>query len=206
MLTGWTQTFLGADKHVISLYNTMTENAAWQKPVAYDDASFSLEKFDLVFLPGGHDKDIRQLLDDSRAHELLVAYFPLTLRSSDEQKFCGAICHGVQLLAHSRDSNGNSVLHDVETTALPDMFEGSVFNATRLFLGDYYKTYGAGTENVAEIVRSSLANRAQFKSSNSMGSPFVVEDKKNRYWSGRWPGDAQLLANKLIEAIDASRN
>jgi hypothetical protein len=59
---------------------------------------------------------------------------------------------------------------------------------------------------VAEIVRSSLANRAQFKSSNSMGSPFVVEDKKNRYWSGRWPGDAQLLANKLIEAIDASRN
>jgi len=35
-------------------------------------------KSDDVFLPGGHDKGIRQILDSQRVHELLAEYFPLT--------------------------------------------------------------------------------------------------------------------------------
>jgi putative intracellular protease/amidase len=205
MLTGWTQTFLGADKQTISLYDAMTESAAWKSPRSYSEPSFSLDGFDLVFLPGGHDKGIRQLLDDKRAHELLVSYFPQTLRSNASGKYCAAVCHGVQLLAHARDSEGKSVLYNVETTCLPDMFENSVHGATKLFLGDYYKTYGSGTDNVAEVVRSSLADPAQYKSSNSMSTPFTTEDPKYRYWSGRWPGDAKVLADQVIEAINASR-
>lgn len=210
MLTGWTQTFLGADKRTISLYETMVASPEWQKPLSYIDSGFSLKAFDLVFLPGGHDKGIRQLLDDERAQALLVEYFPLTLRSTGgggdgKPRFCAAVCHGVQLLAHSRNAEGFSVLRDVETTALPDVFEGSVSAVTKPFLGDYYKTYGSGTDNVAKVVRSSLSDESQFKSSNSLSSPFVVEDKKYRYWSGRWPGDAKLLADKVVEAISASR-
>ena len=209
MLSGWTQTFLGADKHTISLYNSMTTAQPWQTPVSYKDSSFSLTSYDLVFLPGGHDKDIRQLLDDPRAQQLLVEYFPLTLRQTsagNSPKFCGAICHGVQMLAQSKDKTGVSVLSEVETTCLPAVFESSVFSMTKLFLGDYYKTYGAGTDNVEAIVRKSLKDdQSQFKGSANVASPFVVEDKKYAYFSGRWPGDAQALADRIVEAVGASR-
>ncbi|KAF9741205.1 hypothetical protein PMIN06_013001 [Paraphaeosphaeria minitans] len=212
MLTGWTQTLLGADKKTIALYTTMTSGAAWQQPRAWTDPNFTLEDFDLVFLPGGHDKGIRQLLDCPHAQALLVAYFPLTKRSesgsgSGRPRFCAAICHGVQMLAHSRSADGASVLRDAETTTLPDFFETSVHGATRLFLGDYYKTYGAGTHSVAAVVKASLAQeRKQFKSSIDVTRPFVVEDKTYRYFSGRWPGDATLLAQKVVQAMAMKSN
>lgn len=202
MLTGWTQTFLGADKQTISLYQKMTASQTWQHPQSWTDPSFNLEDFDLVFLPGGHDKGIRQILDCPRAQALLVAYFPLTLRSR-EPKYCAAICHGVQMLAQSRDKDGISVLHEAETTALPDLFERSVATGTQMFLGDYYKTYGAGTDNVAQVVKASLKEESQFKNSNSVTAPFVVEASKYRYFSGRWPGDAKALAERIVEAVNS---
>lgn len=39
------------------------------------------------------------------------------------------------------------------------MFVGS----TRAFLGDYYKTYGAGSENVEDSVRSTALERVERK-------------------------------------------
>ncbi|KAK7179676.1 hypothetical protein DPSP01_011576 [Paraphaeosphaeria sporulosa] len=210
MLTGWTQTFLGADKDTIAQYNAMASGAAWQHPRAWIDTKFTLEDFDLVFLPGGHDKGIRQLLDCPRAQALLVSYFPLTKRSergSGRPKFCAAVCHGVQMLAHSRTGEGLSVLRDVETTSLPDFFEASVHRATKLFLGDYYKTYGAGTDSVAAVVKASLADEGkQFKNSIDVTRPFVVEDKTYRYFSGRWPGDAKVLAEKVVKAMNMTSN
>lgn len=211
MLTGWTQTFLGADKHTIALYETMKNSSAWQQPQSWSDPGFTLESFDLVFLPGGHDKGVRQLLDCPRAQALLVSYFPLTRRTStpgdnSRPKFCAAVCHGVQLLAHAKTAEGVSVLHDVETTTLPGIFETSVYATTRLFLGDYYKTYGGGTDNVATIVQASLDDStAQFKSSIDTTRPFVVEDKKYRYISARWPGDAEEMGKKIIEALNSSK-
>lgn len=205
MLTGWTQTFLGADKHTIDLYSRMIATDAWQHPAKYTEPAFTLSDFDLVFLAGGHDKGIRQLLDCPHAQKLLVNSFPLTQRAlRSKPKYCAAVCHGVQLLAHSRDRDGLSVLRDLDTTALPSLFEGSISACTRLFLGDYYKTYGAGTDNVAEIVKASLADEgSQFKNSNSLTEPFVVEDKNYRYFSGRWPGDAKLLADMVVKAADS---
>ena len=200
MLTGWTQKLLGADQHTISAYKAMSSTHEWQHPQAWTNTAFTLEAFDLVFIPGGHDQGIRQILDSARAQQLLVHYFPLTQKPGS--KFCAAICHGVQLLAHSKHDSGASVLHDVETTTLPDFFERSVHQATRLFLGDYYKTYGAGADSVAEVVRASLEKEEQFKNSTSVTAPFVVEDKKHNYFSGRWPGDAQALADLVVENVN----
>lgn len=61
-----------------------------------------------------------------------------------------------------------SVLHDVETTALPARFEQVAFQSTRLFLGDYYKTYGVGSDDVEEAVAKKLDDRSQFKGSLGM--------------------------------------
>ncbi|KAK3672792.1 hypothetical protein LTR78_007378 [Recurvomyces mirabilis] len=204
MLTGWTQKMLGADAGAIAAYNEMSQSKEWQSPVSYSDAKFTLLNYDLVFLPGGHEKGVRQLLDSKRAQELVVEYFANLKKPST--KVCAAVCHGVQLLAHSKRADGKSVLHDLSTTALPSVFENTVDYGTRVFLGDYYKTYGAGTKNVEQIVRDALADPArQWKSSGNPGAPFVVEDEKHNYVSGRWPGDAEVLAKRTVELLFKKR-
>jgi len=138
---------------------------------------------------------VRQILDSETLHKKLAEYFPHTKRSQS-QKCCAAICHGVQVLAHA------NVLGDVTTTALPGAFENGAYQSTRLFLGDYYKTYGAGTENVEDTVKSKLQDpEKQWKSSANPAAPFIVVDEGYYYMSGRWPGDAQLLAEKTVEMV-----
>ena len=63
---------------------------------------------------------------------------------------------------------GKSVIHECVTTALPARFEQVAFWGTRLVLGDYYKTYGAGSDDVEEAVRKRLDDpKKQYK--NSLG-------------------------------------
>jgi len=167
MLSGVTGALLGAAKPAKDAYQLLQACEAFKNPVSWTDNSFTLETFDLVFLPGGHDKAVRQIIDSERVHSLLAAYFPLT--KSPSTKGIAAICHGVQVLAASSHADGKSVLADVTTTSLLHFQEQSIYQATRLFLGDYYKTYGAGTPSVQEIVSEKLTNPVtQFKSSMSL--------------------------------------
>lgn len=124
----------------------MTADAAMQKPHAWTEPSFSLEPFDVLFLPGGHDKGMRQIIDSEALHKLLAAYFPMTRKPG--KKTVAAVCHGVMALAAASLPDGKSILHDVDTTTLPGTFEGTAFWGTRLFLGDYYKTYGKDSESI----------------------------------------------------------
>lgn len=166
MLSGWTGSLLGANKAAKTAYRLLSStSASFQKPLSWKDASFSLDSFDLVFLPGGHEKGVRQIIDSARVQDLLAAYFPQTRKPS--KKTVAAICHGVQVLAMASTSEGKSVMHDVKTTTLPAMMEQGIFHATKVFLGDYYKTYGAGTASVEAIVKTKLNDQAQFASSLS---------------------------------------
>ncbi|EXJ92885.1 hypothetical protein A1O3_01439 [Capronia epimyces CBS 606.96] len=172
MLSGWTGTLLGANKAGKKAYGALsTTSPNFQNPLAWNDTSFSLADYDLVFLPGGHEKGVRQIIDSPRVHELLASYFPETKKPS--RKSVAAICHGVQVLAMTSTGEGKSVLHDVKTTALPAFMEQGIFHATKLFLGDYYKTYGAGTASVENVIKTKLADKAQFASSLKP-SPYVV--------------------------------
>ncbi|KAF2771552.1 class I glutamine amidotransferase-like protein [Teratosphaeria nubilosa] len=198
MLKGWTQKLLGAAPPALAAYKQMTQSPAWQHPLAWAKESFTLADYEIVYLAGGHDKAIRQILDSPRAQHLLAEYFPLTVKPSTH--ICVAICHGVQLLAHATTADGISVLHNVATTALPGIAESSVYHGTRLVLGDYYKTYGASSPTVQTVVRKALKiPNKQWLCSAILTSPFVVEDKFHNYISGRWPGDAELLSRKTIE-------
>jgi putative intracellular protease/amidase len=166
MLSGWTGAVLGANKQAKAAYRAMSSTfSEFQHPLSWSDASFSLEEYDLVFLPGGHEKGVRQVIDSPRIHELLANYFPKTAKPS--RKFLAAICHGVQVLASATTGGGKSVMHDAETTALPAFFEQGIYHATKLVLGDYYKTYGAGTPSVQEMIETKLDDKAQFK--NNLG-------------------------------------
>ena len=121
------------------------------KIMSWSAEDFLLDSYDLVFLPGGHEKSVVQVINSPTVHQLIADYFPKTRKPS--QKCCTAICHGVMVLSESSLPDGKSVIHDATTTALPGTMEQGIFWATRAFLGDYYKTYGAGSESVETSVK-----------------------------------------------------
>jgi putative intracellular protease/amidase len=132
----------------------MTASPECRQPLAWTDPAFSLEPFDLVFLPGGHEKSVRQVLDSPVLAAHLAAYYPLTAKPS--RKAVVAVCHGVQVLAHAKHKNRQSIIRECDTTALPARFEQVAFWGTRAFLGDYYKTYGKGSVDVEKVVGSGV--------------------------------------------------
>ncbi|OCL06812.1 thiJ/pfpI-family protein-like protein [Glonium stellatum] len=201
MLTGWTQKLLGANQRTLSLYNSLSSSAEFTQPLAWTSPDFSLDAYQLVFLPGGHEKGVRQVIDSISVHQQLAAYFPQTRKSCGGGKAVAAICHGVLGLSEAKGLDGRSVLYDVRTTALPGAMEQGIFWITRGVLGDYYKTYGAGSESVEAAVRKRLRDpKKQYKNSLS-ASPFIVTDETYNYVSGRFPPDAQLLAERAIELV-----
>ena len=56
------------------------------------------------------------------------------------------------MLSETKGEDGKSVIHECVTTALPARFEQVAFWGTRAFLGDYYKTYGKGSDDVEASV------------------------------------------------------
>ena len=149
-------------------YQTLKSTSeSWQKPCSWTDPAFTLHDYDLVFLPGGHEKGMRQIIDSSRVHELLRSYFPKAAKPST--KSLAAICHGVQVLAMAKNEEGKSIICDTKTTALPHIMEQGIFNATRIFLGDYYKTFGASSPSVEQAVTDSLNEPSQFISKITPG-------------------------------------
>lgn len=203
MMEGVTGKLLGATAAVVNQYKAMLESDEARNPLSWTAPGFSLDEYNLVLLPGGHDKAVRQIIDSKEVHNLMLDYFPKTKKPSN--KAVGAICHGVMVLSSAKGSDGKSVIHECTTTTLPGLFESSVYWATRAFLGDYYKTYGAGSENTEDSVRSSLADDSkQFKGSNSF-NPFVVNDNEYNYVSARWPGDADLFAKTLVDLVRESQ-
>ncbi|KAH7227138.1 class I glutamine amidotransferase-like protein [Fusarium redolens] len=203
MMEGVTGKLLGAKHAVVKQYKAMLESDEARYPLSWTAPGFSLDDYNLVLLPGGHDKAVRQIIDSKEVHRLMLDYFPRTKKPSN--KAVGAICHGVMVLSSAKGNDGQSVIHECTTTTLPGLFESSVYWATRAFLGDYYKTYGAGSENTEDSVRNSLADdNQQFKGSTSL-NPFVVSDDEYNYVTARWPGDADLFAKTLVDLVQESQ-
>ncbi|KAL2011472.1 hypothetical protein VTN00DRAFT_4190 [Thermoascus crustaceus] len=176
----------------------MTKDPAAEKPLSWSDPNFSLLPFDLLYFPGGHEKSMQQIIDSGSLHRHIAEYFPQTRKPS--RKAVVAICHGVQTISAACLPDGKSVLHDVTSTALPGAMESSIYWLTRPFLGDYYKTYGKGTDNVQTIVKKRLNDPKQYV--NRLGpGPFIHEDEKYNYISGRFPPDTALLAERAVELV-----
>ena len=155
--------------------------------------------FDGLLLPGGHAPGMRQYLGSAVLRDQVARFWSLG-------RPVGAICHGVLVLARTRDlATGRSVLAGRRTTCLPRYMERAAYLATAWRLGRYYRTYPAYVE---DEVRNNLVHPDQFergprtvrRGTATDDSPaFVVED--GAYLSARWPGDAYLFARRFRDLL-----
>lgn len=197
LITGVVFGLLGAREEPLAFYRELERSREFTSPMTW--AECDPARFDALFLAGGHAQGMRQYLGSETVQRLTAGFFATP-------KPIAAICHGVLVAARARRGDGTPVLHGLRTTCLPKYMERSAYLATFWRRGRYYRTYPAYVE---DEVRAALAKPEDFergpKTLSKRGTredhthAFVVED--GRYVSGRWPGDAYLIATKLLDRL-----
>jgi putative intracellular protease/amidase len=190
---------LGADAEAKAFYAELQSDAEFRAPLAWADVA--PDEFDGLILPGGHAPGMRQYLGSEVLRGKVSEYWAL-------DRPVGAICHGVLVLARTRDPTaaGRSLLSGRRTTCLPKYMERCAFLTTAWRLGRYYRTYPAYVE---DEVRDALRDPTDFERGPRVlakrgtdaddGPAFVVED--GNYVSARWPGDAYLFAKRFAARL-----
>ncbi|MFJ9539613.1 type 1 glutamine amidotransferase domain-containing protein [Streptomyces sp. NPDC101225] len=200
LLTGVLFGRLGAEAEPRRFYEQLTEAPEFGATAGWADVDVTA--FDGLLLPGGHAPGMRQYLGSAELREQVARFWALG-------RPVGAICHGVLVLARTRDpGTGRSVLAGRRTTCLPKYMERTAYLTTAWRLGRYYRTYPAYVE---DEVRAALAEpAAQFErgpreltrrgTAADDTHAFVVRD--GAYLSARWPGDAYLFARRYRELLE----
>jgi len=194
----WKHT-LRARQDAIDACHEMENDNSFRHPVNYADVIES--HFDATFLPGGHDKGVKDFLESPLLQKAVADFFSAA-------KPVAAICHGVVLAARSIDPDtGKSVIFNYKTTALLKSQERLAYHLTRLWLKDYYLTYPELT--VEDEVKAALSDDRNFvtgptplsrDSIDQLGKGFVVRDRN--YVSARWPGDIYNITLKFMELLN----
>jgi protease I len=188
---------LMADRRGRSAHDAMVASAAFAHPLPY--AKLRADDYDALLLPGGHAPGMREYLESETLQALIASAFEASLKIA-------AICHGVVLLSRARLASGKSVLFGRRTTALTRRLELTAWAMTRLWLGDYYRTYPTPVED--EVI-TSLARPGDFEpgplallrdSPEHLERGFTVRD--DNYLSARWPGDAHRFAHEFAALVE----
>ncbi len=196
---GLLKNLLKARKDAVAAYSRLYESKAFQHPIKYTE--IDEKDFDGLYLPGGHDKGVKEYLESSVLQNIVPLFFK-------NNKKTGAICHGVILLARSMDTGtGKPVIYGYKTTALLKSQELLAYNLTKSWLKDYYLTYPETT--VEDEVMAALKNKSQFlhgpkpvfrDTLNNTKHGFVVKDRN--YLSARWPGDIYTFTLTFLKMFD----
>lgn len=196
LITGVVFGALGARPEPIAFYRELEQSPERTSPKRW--AECTAGDFDALFLAGGHAPGMKQYLGSEVVHRLTAELFAAN-------KPVAAICHGPLVAARARQ-DGRSVLHGRRTTCLPKYMERSAYLATFWRRGRYYRTY---PEYVQDEVTAALARPDDFErgpkerfergTRDDDSHAFVVED--GNYVSARWPGDAYLIAKRMIAKL-----
>ena len=190
LLTGVIFGQLGAKHDALAAYHELEADEAFKHPIPYE--SIDPRQYDLLLLPGGHAKGMRQYLENKVLQNKALEFL-------NSNKVVGAICHGVLVLARTIDpETGRSVLYGRKLTGLTKRLERTGYYLTSWRLGDYYRTYPAYVED--ETVKA-LKQSSDFIHGGSIRKPFVVED--GNLITARYPEDAHLFAQKLLDKISS---
>ena len=189
LLTGVLFGQLGAKPNALAAYRELEKQEAFQHPIPYE--SINPQEYDLLLLPGGHAKGMRQYLESPMLQNKVLEL------SKRHKVVVGAICHGVLVLARAIDpETGRSLLYGRKLTGLTKRLERMAYYLTSWRLGDYYRTY---PEYVEDETVKVLKQRSDFQHGGSIRKPFVVED--GNLITARYPEDAHLFAQKLLERV-----
>jgi protease I len=189
---------LMADRRGRSAHDAMAASSTFAHPLPY--AELRANDFDALLLPGGHAAGMREYLESPELQTLIVSAFESSLKIA-------AICHGVVLVSRAHLSCGKSVLFERRTTALTRRLELTAWTMTRLWLGDYYRTYPTTVE---DEVTATLARPGDFAtgplallrdSPDHLERGFTVRD--GNFLSARWPGDAHRFAHDFAAMVEA---
>lgn len=190
-------------KQDLALYAAMTRDAAFLAPQSY--AEVNPEGFDGLLVPGGHAGGMRSLLESEQAQAITLHFF-------QSNKPVAAVCHGVLLLARTRNpATGKSVLHGRKTTALTALnMELPAWAMTAPWLGNYYRTY---PQTVESEVKAALASPDDFDrgpllpirdTEKNHRHGFTVRD--GNYLSARWPGDCHRFAKQFVALVQKNQS
>ena len=186
LLTGVIFGQLGAKPDALAAYRELEKDEAFRHPIP--TVSIDTQAYDVLLLPGGHAKGMRQYLESKVVQQKALEFLK-------QNKVVGAICHGVLVLARTIDpETGRSVLYGRKLTGLTKRLERAGYYLTSWRLGDYYRTYPVYVED--ETVKV-LKERSDFMHGGSIRKPFVIED--GNLITARYPGDAHLFAQKLVD-------
>lgn len=182
---------LRADANGQAAYQAVCDSGNMANRVAYSE--LRSDEFDGLLLPGGHCPEMRPYLEDATL-QAFVRQFSAT------GKPVAAVCHGVVLAARS------GILTGKQVTALPSWMEGIAHNLTRLWMGNYYKTY-PGTSVEKEVTESCAEYLPGPKSltrdsEGNLEAGFIVED--GSLLTARWPGDAHRFSHRFVEILTSS--
>jgi len=129
LLTGVIFGQLGAKPEAIAAYRALEEDEAFRHPIPYE--RIDPRAYDVLLLPGGHAKGMRQYLESKIVQNTALEFFK-------RDKVVGAICHGVLVLARTIDpETGRSVLYGRKLTGLTKRLERAGYYLTSWRLGDY---------------------------------------------------------------------
>jgi len=188
---------LKADARGRQAYAEMMRDSAFQQPLSYEN--LRLADYDGLLLPGGHAPGMKPYLESPQLRSLVSQAFAQDVP-------VGAICHGVLVAARTANAQGQSVLHGRTTTALTRQMELTAWLLTRMWLGNYYRTYPC---TVQQEVTDALGPKGRFLAGprslrrdrpEDLTPGFVVRD--GRYLSARWPGDAHRFATEYARMLE----
>jgi putative intracellular protease/amidase len=195
LLTGVLFGQMGAAAEPRRFYAEMVKAPEFTATQAWD--ALDPAAFDGLLLPGGHAPGMRQYLGSPVLRDQVARFWALG-------RPVGAICHGVLVLARTRDpETSRSVLADRQTTCLPKYMERLAYLVTAWRLGRYYRTYPAYVEDEVKAAlddpgrqfrRGPIVLGARGTTTNDRPA-FTVTDRN--YLSARWPGDAYQFARRF---------
>ena len=125
---------LGAEPEPKRFYEELAQSAAFLKPMTW--SALEPAAFDALVLPGGHAPGMRQYLSSEVLQRFVSAFWAT-------QKPVGAICHGVLVLARTKDAATGKSLWEVQVA---DHKEGYTMTSAPLVLDGLVVVGVAGGE------------------------------------------------------------
>ncbi|EEB08304.1 hypothetical protein SJAG_03450 [Schizosaccharomyces japonicus yFS275] len=176
-LSGWRSWIVGVDAETREIYGRMSTTDEFLKPFDLFDPHFTFTDYDLVYIPGGTDPCVYELMEMSRLTELLAQYIPLTSRVSGYHVLA-ATAQGALAVVKAA---GNL---DLKTTTTPLYLERT--------------SYLSGLTKPEAYLSAMIPSEKYV--AGPMAKEWVYEDEKYFYISARHSGDIGLLCKEIFRA------